>query len=1208
MTATYDRANAPPVDEMQYRLLFEAHPEPMFIYDAASLAILAVNEAAISRYGYSRAEFLKMNGRDTRPAEDIDRYLAFAAHQEPYQRAGLWRHRTKDGAIFDADVTTTEIAFMGRPARLCVAIDVTEQQRAKAAIEASEGRFRALVEKSSDAIALVDAEGAMLYIGPSTERILGYRPEELIGTNSFAFIHPEDRERAAAVMGAILDTPGASASAQYRIRRKDGSWLWMEGTGTNHLDDPAIGAIVGNYRDISERKGAEETLKESEERFRALVERSWDAVAVLGVDGAVRYISPSATRIIGYLPDEIIGRALDDLFHPADQAGRADRGAVLVNGGLGATVASEMRVRHKDGGWRWLEIVTTNLLEDPAVRGFVSNFRDITERKQAEETLRLAETRYRSLVEQIPAIVYLADATRSSLLYTSPQREAMLGYAPEEWTAEPRLWEKVVHPDDLERVRAEDTRAIASGEPETVEYRYVAKDGHVVWVRDEAVLIRDGDGEPLYWQGVVVDITERKRAEEELRERERQLAAQFQGNPVPMYTWQRQGEDWALTGYNRAADAITHGTVARIVGATLGEVYGDRPEIHESFVRCAAGEERVDHEMEYTFRPTGERKDLCVTYVLVAPDLILVHTEDVTERKIAEEALRQSEGRYRSLIELSPEPILVHSDERHIFANAAAVRLLGATAVGDLIGGAVCDTIPPEFHAQAQQLMRIGYTERRPIGPVDVAILRLDGAVAQVELHNIPIVYDGEAATLTVLHDITERKRAEEELRHLASHDPLTDLPNRALLMRELASAVAHARLDPTARYAVLLLDLDRFKHANDSFGHVEGDQLLVAIAQRLHACLPERAIIARLAGDEFVVLLRELGGAGGAVAVAQRIHTVLDPPFAVRGQEIFITASIGIAPGNGYTHPDDILRDADAAMYRAKALGKARHVVFDAAMLKDARTVVQRERALRRAVERGEFAAFYQPIVALDTGDIIGFEALARWPHPDLGYIPPDEFIQLAEETGLIVAIDRWMLREACGQLRRWDKRCPEGPRLGMGVNVSGMHLAQADFVARVEEVLRETGLDPPRLRLEITESTLVAHTEVAASALCRLRDLGVRIALDDFGVGYSSLNYLREFPIDTVKIDRSFVGGAADDATSTAIVQSVVSLARTLGMHTVAEGIECGDQIQRLREIGCDYGQGYFFARPMPATEAERYLDATWSTQEHGKVNSMT
>ena len=495
-------------------------------------------------------------------------------------------------------------------------------------------------------------------------------------------------------MGAILDGPGASASAQYRIRRKDGSWLWMEGTATNHLDESAIGAIVGNYRDISERKRAEDAAQESERRFRALVEKSWDATAVMEADGTIRYVSPATTRMLGYLSEEIVGHTLTHLVHPDDVDRRAERGATLMAGGLGGTIASEMRLRHKGGGFRWLEIVTRNLLEDPAIRGFVANFRDVTERKQAEEALRIAEARYRSLVEQIPAIIYLADPARNALLYTSPQRESMLGYPSEEWTAEPLLWERVIHPDDLERVRAADARAIATGEPEAVEYRYIAKDGRTVWVSDEAVLIRDDDGEPLYWQGVVADITARKQAEGVLRESEARFRAQYQGNPIATYTWQRAGTDWRFIDYNRAADAISGGMIRGLVGQFASALYRDLPDVRDALGRCDTEQRTIRQERSWTFAGTGQRRELIDSFVPVPPDLVVLYSEDITERARAEGALRESEARYRNLIELSPEPILVHRNERHIFANAAAVRLFGVTDAGDLIGKAVCDTIP----------------------------------------------------------------------------------------------------------------------------------------------------------------------------------------------------------------------------------------------------------------------------------------------------------------------------------------------------------------------------------------------------------------------------------------------------------------------------------------------------------------------------------
>jgi diguanylate cyclase (GGDEF)-like protein/PAS domain S-box-containing protein len=579
---------------------------------------------------------------------------------------------------------------------------------------------------------------------------------------------------------------------------------------------------------------------------------------------------------------------------------------------------------------------------------------------------------------------------------------------------------------------------------------------------------------------------------------------------------------------------------------------------------------------------------------------------DITARKRAEDDLRESEMRYRLLFYDNPQPMWVYNTEtlRFLNVNDAAIAHYGFTR-DEFLAMTLADIHLPEDMRALRASLAVPPTTLRAS---EWRHRTKTGALIDVHVATHSLRHDTRPARLALVTDITDRKRLDAQHLHSASHDPLTDLPNRALFMRELAASFERVRHGNTARYAVIFIDLDRFKQANDSFGHIHGDHLLIAITERLRACMPENAILARLAGDEFAVLLREIPAVDAAVAVAQRIHTALEPPLLIRGQEMYLTASIGIAPGDGsYAQAEDVLRDADAAMYQAKARGKARHVVFDTKMRTDARISVQRESALRRAVEHGEFEACYQPIVAMNTGRALGFEALVRWRRPAGDLVLPAEFVPLAEETGVIVAIDRWMLREACEQLRRWDARFPDDERLGMGVNISGTHLAQADFVAQVEAVLTETGIDPARLRLEITESVLIERTEVAAAAFCQLRSLGVRIVLDDFGVGYSSLNHLRQFPIDTVKIDRSFARGMEANRVDAAIVRSLIALAHTLGLRTVAEGIEADAQVQRLCDIDCDYGQGNYFARPMSAAEAEHYLDTTWRASGRTPMSMM-
>jgi diguanylate cyclase (GGDEF)-like protein/PAS domain S-box-containing protein len=446
------------------------------------------------------------------------------------------------------------------------------------------------------------------------------------------------------------------------------------------------------------------------------------------------------------------------------------------------------------------------------------------------------------------------------------------------------------------------------------------------------------------------------------------------------------------------------------------------------------------------------------------------------------------------------------------------------------------------------------------------------------------------------VQNITDRKAAEKRLLHDAFHDTLTGLPNRALMMDHLKLTIARAKRRPGLGFAVLFLDVDRFKLVNDSLGHMVGDQLLVGIARRLEACLRPGDTIARVGGDEFTILLEDLTEEGEAICVAERIHEELKQPFNLGGRDVFTTVSIGIAPGTvAYDQPDQIMRDADTAMYRSKSLGKARHETFDEEMHAHSVNLMQMETDLRLAHEREEFFINYQPIVALDDFRLCGFEALVRWQHPERGLISPIDFIPIAEEGGQILQIGEWVLREACYQIKRWQEKFPAEKNLYMTVNLSPKQFAQPDLVEQVKGILDETGLDPNFLKLEITESVLMDDFEAAAALLFQLRALGVRLSIDDFGTGYSSLTYLHRFPIDTLKIDRSFV--TRMDKENVEIVRTILMLAENLGMDAVAEGVETQEQLALLRDLNCQNGQGYFFSKPMSVASAEKVIAETYS-----------
>jgi diguanylate cyclase (GGDEF)-like protein len=442
-------------------------------------------------------------------------------------------------------------------------------------------------------------------------------------------------------------------------------------------------------------------------------------------------------------------------------------------------------------------------------------------------------------------------------------------------------------------------------------------------------------------------------------------------------------------------------------------------------------------------------------------------------------------------------------------------------------------------------------------------------------------------------NEVAERKQVEEQLLHNAFHDGLTGLANRALFMDHLKLALGRAERLEAYQFAVLFLDLDRFKVINDSLGHMAGDQLLVEIARRMETAMRPGDTVSRLGGDEFTVLLDDLKDASEAEAVAERLQRELAVPFNVGGHELFTTASIGIAlSATGYHRPGDILRDADTAMYRAKQLGKARHELFDQAMqAMHARAMDQLglERDLRSAVERQELFLQYQPIVSLDTGSLRGFEALVRWQHPQRGIIEPAKFIPIAEETGLIIQIGKWVLEEACGQMSRWQKLSPMDEPLPMSVNLSGKQFLQPDLLEQIQEALRKTGLDARSLKLEITETVVMENIETAIRTLEQLQALGVELSIDDFGTGYSSLSYLQRFPVSTLKIDRSFISRMTEHDGTAEIVRTIMNLAQNLGMDVVAEGVETEQQSTQLRALACEFAQGYYFSRPMDRNVAE-------------------
>ena len=557
---------------------------------------------------------------------------------------------------------------------------------------------------------------------------------------------------------------------------------------------------------------------------------------------------------------------------------------------------------------------------------------------------------------------------------------------------------------------------------------------------------------------------------------------------------------------------------------------------------------------------------------------------------------RESEERFRVLVQNSSDVVaIVDADGVTSYVSPVVERVLGYKPEHGIGRNAFQ---PPMMHPDdADRVRRVFASLVGSPGAeatVDFRLRHTDGRWVQVEATSKNLLGDPNIGGIVVNYrDVTERKTFEERLKHQAFHDPLTGLPNRALFMNRLGHALTRAeRIEKAA--AVLFMDLDNFKLVNDSLGHEAGDRLLSLVAERLRECLRAEDTAARFGGDEFTLLLEEVGGASDAVRVANKITQALLAPFVLEAREVFVATSIGIALGtSGRERPTDVLRNADVALYRAKARGTATYEVFDPLMNIAAIERLDLEVDLRRAIERGEFAVHYQPQLELSTGRIAGWEALVRWMHPERGLILPAEFLPVAEETGLIVQIGSLVLEEACRMAADWQGQNPADPPLKMSVNLSAKQLQRPDDLLNdLLRICEKTGLAPENLVLELTEGMLMGEAEQNVDVLRKLNDLGVGIAVDDFGTGYSNLAYLKRFPVDLLKVDKSFVDGLGQNPEDTAIVEAVISLAQAMGLQTVAEGIETTGQADLVRTLGCELGQGYYFSEPLPAHEASALL----------------
>jgi diguanylate cyclase (GGDEF)-like protein/PAS domain S-box-containing protein len=661
--------------------------------------------------------------------------------------------------------------------------------------------------------------------------------------------------------------------------------------------------------------------------------------------------------------------------------------------------------------------------------------------------------------------------------------------------------------------------------------------------------------------------------------------------------------DYRIVRANEAFAAMKNRKLAELVGkACFERPQGGNGNCEPCIVKeTFASGEPLSAEKRTTAADGSGKWQVTHTYPIADPgggvSHVIEYTQDITERKMAEQALRESEERYALAVRGANDGMWdwdLKNDKIHYSTRWKSMLGYGEKEITshpeEWLG-----RIHPDDRDEVEERIDAHLKGRDPHLEAEYRIMHRDGAYRWVVSRGLAVRgADGPATRMAGSQtDITARKKAEEQLVHEAFHDALTGLPNRALFMDRLQHAVSAAQRRDSALYAVLFLDLDRFKTINDSLGHNVGDLLLIAVSRRLADCIRPGDTVARLGGDEFAVLLENISDLSAATDVAERIRSKMNAPFQIRRHEIFTSLSIGIAMGaERYERPEQVLRDADIAMYEAKGRGNASYEIFDSKMHANILDRLQLETELRGVLDRNELLLYYQPILDLENQRLTGCEALVRWNHPKRGLIYPLEFIPIAEETGSIHPIGDWILREACRGLKTLQELYPEEPPLTMSINISSRQFTGYDLAARLAAFIRETGIAPACLALEITESMIMENVDTAVETMNRIREMGVRLHIDDFGTGYSSLSYLHRFPVNALKIDRSFIKKLSADGANREIVQSIISLAKSMHFDVIAEGVELEHQLSNIREMHCAFGQGFFFAHPMSIQDMDQWL----------------
>jgi diguanylate cyclase (GGDEF)-like protein/PAS domain S-box-containing protein len=1097
----------------------------------------------------------------------------------------------------------------------------------------SEEKYRTIIETIQDGYFETDLTGKFIFVNNAECNNLGYTREELFEMKSAQYAGEKNRKPLINLFIEIYKTGIPVKAYNLELIKKDGTTAYNEISVSlirNSKSEP-IG-FRGIARDVTERKQAEEALQKSEEKYRNILESIQEGYFELDLAGNYTFVNAANCRFLGYTKEEFVG--MNFRQHTDEETAKKLSQPYQELYRTGKPIESlEVESIRKDGT-KGIYETSVSLIRDAEGKpiGFRGVSRDVTERKQSEEELALL----RSAMDVSQDMIFLVDRTTMRFLYANDTALRLTGYTREECMKMSPQDMLLIDRKTLEHAYDEAIAAAPAGI--TIEMRGRIKDGTRTIVELHRRALNIGNR----WIIVTIthDISQRWLAEQSVLLLGRMFAALSATNETilhaksPEELYQRvcdaavDGGKFITTGILLFDPGTTWARLAAASGAgmdilrkahisldeTIPEGKGlvgtafrtGKPCVSNDYLKDAvssASRENIEKVGSAAVVPLLRNGQVIGALIFYATEkrafdgeivkllegmaenvvFALDNFERGAERKLLEEAIRQSEERYRTIINEMEEWYLETDLTGNItFFNDIFANILGYSPE-ELTGLNFRSFIKKEDSDSVYRLFNQVYKTGKPSKNFPYEFVRTDGTVTSAEF-SIFSKLDKEGKIVGfrgVGHDITERKRAEEKIQYLATHDALTGLPNRMMFSQLLNHAIQAARRYQR-RFAVLFLDLDRFKTINDTMGHEAGDQLLQEIAMRLKQTLRAVDIVARLGGDEFVILIEELSDLSQVEIVAGRILSAVMKPLTLMSEESRITASIGIS-----VFPKDaddeqsLMKNADLAMYLAKEEGKNNYQFYSVDIQSKSRELLSIETNLRFALERNELSLHYQAKVDFKTNAITGVEALLRWQNPSLGSVTPTQFIPVAEESGLIIPIGRWVLRTACAQNVAWQR---EGlPPVCMAVNLSPRQLMDEFLIEDIKKALNDSGMAPNLLELEITESMVMHNPARMIAVLVKIKSLGVRLAIDDFGTGYSSLGQIKHFPIDTLKVDRSFIRNIPQDAEDKAITEAIIAMGKTLSLTVIAEGVETIEQMDFLKDHSCDEMQGYYFSKPI-------------------------